>query len=117
MASTESVVPVPVVAHLVAEAKMVCSDPTKTINLARVVPRAVLEESRVLEKAAAKRITETTMTIVAAGRARESAVAADPDKTIINQFERSETPTRLLLSSLLGLRVVFSPLFLFSLGK
>lgn len=112
MASTESVVQVPVVAHLVAEAKMVCSDPKKTTNLARVVPRAVLEESRVLEK-----VTETTMITVAVGRARESAVAVDPDKTIINQFERSETPTRLLLSPLLGLRVVFSPLFLFSLGK
>lgn len=108
-ASTDLVVPVLVVVRLVAEMKMVFSDPTKT-KLARIVPRAILGENRALGKAAVERITEmnTAKARVAADLVRESAVVVETEQMISDQFERREPQTEVLFSPLLKLRAALS---------
>lgn len=97
MASTSRVVPVLAVVPLVAKMKMGCSDPArKTQNLvARVVPRANLEESRAPEEAA-------TRSHVAADLVRKTnAVAVEHVQMIINHFVWKKQAMEMSSSSLL----------------
>jgi len=121
--AADRVVPVRVVPVLVlADQKKMTKDfsdpaPAKMTSLARIVPRAVLEEDQVRERAARGRgapaITEMTTTAlpVAADLELESAVAVEDDnRTIFKTIcEREHQRVRSII--LLSFSSVFSSLF------
>jgi len=91
MASIGRAAPVLAVLPLVAKTTMGFSDPArKTRNLARLVPRAILEESLVLGKAVPGRATSTKALPAAADRVRKSAVVVDHDPMISKELVRVE---------------------------
>ena len=103
MANISRVVPVLAVLRLVAKTTMGFSDLAKTTrSLARIVPRAILEESQVLGKAVPGRVpavnTEmiTKVLPVAADRVRESAVAVEDEQTISNELAWREHQMKIL---------------------
>jgi hypothetical protein len=91
MASIGRAAPDLAVLPLVAKTTMGFSDPGRTTrNLARLVPRVILKESRVLGKAVPGRATITKALRVAADRVRKSAVVVDHEPMISKKIVRVE---------------------------
>jgi hypothetical protein len=107
MASIDRAVPVLVAVRLVRETTMGFSDP-RTKSLGRIVPRAVLEESRVLGKPAPEMTTIILHAEAADLVLGENAAVVEHERTIFNGFVRRERSKKLISSSFLQESLLFS---------